>query len=83
MTEEQYDVLMSFCDPEKLAPAVEFGYGMGNSMNTMGDYTYETRGVMNNLEIKMLEVNPAEFKWEDMRSDCKSVIDKALAEYNK
>ncbi len=83
MTEEQYDVLMSFCDPEKLAPAVEFGYGMGDSMNTMGDYTYETRGVMNNLEIKMLEVNPAEFKWEDMRSDCKSVIDKALAEYNK
>lgn len=83
MTGEQYDALMSFCDPKKLAPAVEFGYGMGNSMNTMGDYTYETRGVMNNLEMKMLEVNPAEFKWEDMRNDCKSKIEKALAEYNK
>lgn len=83
MTEEQYDALMSYCDPKNLAPAVEFGYGMGETMNTMGAYTYETRGAINNLEMKMLEVNPAEFKWEDMRSSCKSIIDKALAEYNK
>lgn len=83
MTGEQYDALMSFCDPAKFAPAVEFGYGMGDSMNTMGNYTYETRGVINNLEMKMLEVNSAEFKWEDMRDDCKSKIEKALAEYNK
>lgn len=83
MTEEQYDALVSFCDPAKFAPAVEFGYGMGDSMNTMGDYTYETRGVMNNLEMKMLEVNSADFKWEDMRDNCKGIIEKALAEYNK
>lgn len=83
MTEEQYNALTSFCDPAKFIPEVEFGYGLGDGMNTMGDYTYETRGVMNNLEMKMLEVNPEDFKWEDMRDGCKAVIEKALAEYNK
>ena len=72
---------MSFCDPAKFIPAVEFGYGMGSEMNTMGVYTYETRGVMNNLEMKMLEVNPEDFKWEDMRDKCKAVIEKTLTEY--
>lgn len=81
-TEEQYDALMSFCDPTKNIPIVDFGYGMGDKMNTMGDYTYETRGVMNNLEMKMLEVNPEEFKWDDLRDNCKNIIDKTLTEYN-
>lgn len=83
MTAEQYNALVSFCDPAKFIPAVEFGYGMGTEMNTMGAYTYETRGVMNNLEMKMLEVNPEDFKWEDMRDKCKTVIEKTLKEYNK
>lgn len=81
MTEEQYNALVSYCDPSKFIPAVEFAYGMGDEMNTMGAYTYETRGVMNNLEMKMLEVNPEDFKWEDMRDKCKAVIEKNLAEY--
>lgn len=82
LTEEQYNAMKSFCDPSKVIPCVEFGYGMGDAMNTMGNYTYETRGVMNNLEMKMLEVNPAEFKWEDMRDRCAKIIDKTLEEYN-
>lgn len=82
VTEEQYNALMSYCDPARFMPAVEFGYGMGDAMNTMGAYTYETRGVMNNLEMKMLEINPEDFKWEDMRDNCKGIIEKTLAEYN-
>lgn len=82
MTEEQYNALCSYCDPLKFIPSVEFGYGMGDAMNTMGAYTYETRGVMNNLEMKMLEINPEGFKWEDMRNNCKNIIEKVLEEYN-
>ena len=81
--EEQYNALCSYCDPLKFIPSVEFGYGMGDAMNTMGAYTYETRGVMNNLEMKMLEINPEGFKWEDMRNNCKNIIEKVLEEYNK
>lgn len=80
VTEEQYDVLQEYKDPTKITPVFDFGYGMGSRMYGDGEYTYETRGVMNNLTSALL--NGEKDSWAVVRDEWSSVIDEVLDGYN-
>ena len=80
VTEEQYDALQDYKDPKKITPVFDFGYGMGSRMYGDGDYTYETRGVMNNLTSALL--NGDKDSWAVLRDEWKSVIDEVIDGYN-
>lgn len=82
VTEEQYDALQSFLDTSKVTPVFDFGYGMGERMYGDGDYTYETRGVMNNLTTAFLEGNEAVDSWAELRDAWTSVIDEEADIFN-
>lgn len=83
VTEEQYDALQTFLDPENITPVFDFGYGMGSRMYGDGDYTYETRGVMNNLMTTLLEGNENVDSWAALRDAWTGVIDEEIAKFNK
>jgi multiple sugar transport system substrate-binding protein len=80
ITEEQYDAFQSYVNND-IVPVFDYGYGMGSRMYGDGDYTYETRGVMNNLSEALLngEVNT----WAELREAWSSVIDTEIATYNQ
>lgn len=78
VTEEQYDAVQSFLDPENSVPVFDFGYGMGEKMYGDGDYTYETRGVMDNLTTVMLEGGD----WKSLRGDMSEIIDDEVKKFN-
>ncbi|MBR2284206.1 MAG: extracellular solute-binding protein [Ruminococcus sp.] len=82
ITEEQYDALQSYLDPENITPMFDFGYGMGERMYGEGEYTYETRGVMNNLTSALLEGNEAVDSWATLRDSWTGVIDDEVAKFN-
>lgn len=81
LTSELYDALQECLDPTKVAPLYDYGYGMEKGMYDSGDYSYDTRGVMNNMEEAML--NGDITAWEELRDKCSPVIDTAVAHYNK
>lgn len=83
VTEEQYDALQSFLDPNNTTPVFDFGYGMGERMYGDGEYTYETRGVMNNLEQALLEGNSAVDSWASLRDAWTGVITEEVEKFNK
>lgn len=83
VTEEQYDALRSYLEPENSTPMFDFGYGMGERMYGSGDYSYETRGVMNNLESALLEGNANVDSWEALRDAWSGVIDEEVSRFNK
>ena len=80
VTEEQYDALQDYKDPSKITPVFDFGYGMGSRMYADGEYTYETRGVMNNLTSALL--NGDKDSWAVLRDEWASVIDEVVDDYN-
>lgn len=82
VTEEQYDALQSYLDPENVTPVFDFGYGMGERMYGSGEYTYETRGVMNNLEQALLEGNSAVDSWAALRDAWTGVITEEVEKFN-
>ncbi len=82
VTEEQYDALQSYLDPSNMTPMFDFGYGMGERMYGDGDYTYETRGVMNNLTTALLEGNEAVDSWAALRDAWTGVIDEEVKRFN-
>lgn len=82
VTEEQYDALQSYLDPENVTPMFDFGYGMGERMYGSGEYTYETRGVMDNLEQALLEGNSAVDSWATLRDTWTGVIDEEVEKFN-
>jgi multiple sugar transport system substrate-binding protein len=82
VTEEQYDALQSFLDTDNVTPMFDFGYGMGDRMYNSGEYTYETRGVMDNLEQALLEGNDAVDSWASLRDAWTGVIDEEISKYN-
>lgn len=82
VTEEQYDALQSYLDPENVTPVFDFGYGMGERMYGSGEYTYETRGVMNNLESTLLEGNETVDSWAALRDAWTGVIDEEVERFN-
>lgn len=81
VTEEQYDALQSYLDTENIVPVFDFAYGMGEKMNSEGDYTYETRGVMNNLSDSVLD-GSAE-SWKKFCDKWTGVIDDTVKSFNK
>lgn len=80
VTEEQYDALQEYKDPTNITPVFDFGYGMGSRMYGDGDYTYETRGVMNNLTSALL--NGDKDSWAVLRDEWSAVIDEVIDSYN-
>lgn len=83
ITEEQYDAVQSFLDPENSVPMFDFGYGMGERMYGDGDYTFETRGVMNNLTTALLEGSDSVDSWASLRDAMTGIIDSEVKEFNK
>lgn len=81
MTEEQYDALCEYSDPENITPVFDFGYGMGSRMLDDGEYTYDTRGIMNNITTALL--NGDKDSWAVVRDEWSSVIDEIIKEYNE
>ncbi len=82
ITEEQYDALVTYKDPAVIVPMFDFGYGMGDRMYGDGEYTYETRGVMNNLTEALLNGESAVDSWATLREAWTGVIDEEIAAYN-
>lgn len=80
LTEEQYDAVQEYKDPSNITPVFDFGFGMGTRMYSDGEYTYETRGVMNNLTNALL--NGEKESWTVIRDEWTGVIDEVIDEYN-
>lgn len=80
ITEEQYDAYRSYIDND-IVPVFDYGFGMGSRMYGDGDYTYETRGVMNNLMEALL--NGEVSTWAELREAWSSVVDTEINNYNK
>lgn len=80
ITEEQYDAFQKYIEQD-ISPVFDYGFGMGSRMYGDGEYTYETRGVMNNLMEALLngEVNT----WAELREAWSSVVDTEIETYNK
>ena len=80
ITEEQYDAFQQYVEQD-ISPVFDYGFGMGSRMYGDGEYTYETRGVMNNLMEALLngEVNT----WAELREAWSSVVDTEIETYNK
>ncbi|MCR5074247.1 MAG: hypothetical protein K6A79_00365, partial [Ruminococcus sp.] len=84
ITEEQYDAMQSFLDTEKNTPVFDFGYGMGAKMFGNGDYTYETRGVMDNLtSLTLPSQNDEPVDIDALRASWSAVVDTEVARFNK
>ncbi|MDE7226091.1 MAG: hypothetical protein K2N49_04445, partial [Ruminococcus sp.] len=81
VTEEQYDAIQSYIESENISPVFDFGYGMGESMYGDGNYTYDTRGVMNNLSEAILNGNAD--SWKSLRERWTKTIDEAVKKFNK
>ena len=79
ITEEQYDAFQNYVNND-IIPVFDYGYGMGSRMYGDGDYTYETRGVMNNISEALL--NGEVSTWAELREAWSSVIDTEIQTYN-
>lgn len=78
-TEEQYDAILSYKDDATCV--FDFGYGMGSTMYGEGEYTYETRGIMNNLMDALLKYDEVD-SWPVLRDNWSAAIDDVLKTYN-
>lgn len=83
VTVEQYDAVQSYLNEAKKNPLFDFGYGMGEKMYGGGDFTYESRGVMNNLTESFLNGEGAVENWDKMCKDMTKKIDKEIEKYNE
>lgn len=83
VTEEQYDAVQSFLDLENSVPVFDFGYGMGEKMYGIGDHTFETRGVMDNLTTVLLDGGGSVDSWDSLRDAMSKIIDKEVKDLNK
>ena len=82
ISQEQYDALQTYLDTDNITPVFDFGYGMGERMYGDGEYTYETRGVMNNLTTALLEGNEAVDSWASLRDAWTGVISDDVDRFN-
>lgn len=80
ITAEQYDALCEYTDAAKITPVMDFGYGMGTRMYSDGEYTYETRGIMDNITSALL--NGDRDSWAVVRDEWSPVIDEILSDFN-
>ena len=61
----------------------DFGYGMGSRMYGDGEYTYETRGVMNNLSEALLNGDAPTDSWASIRDAWTGVVSEEVERFNK
>ena len=80
ITEEQYDAIESY--KADTTTVFDFGYGMGSTMYGDGEYTYETRGIMNNLMDALLTYDEVD-SWAVLRDNWSAAIDDVLKTYNE
>lgn len=80
---EQYDAIQSYIEDIKANPYFDFSYGMGEKMYGNGDFTYETRGVMNNIAESFLRGENAGGKWEKIRDEMSGKIDEEIKKFNE
>ncbi len=82
VTKEQYDAIQDFLDVAKKNPMFDFGYGMGDVMYGGGDFTYDSRGVMNNLTESFIRGEGAVGEWDKMRDDMTKKVDDEIKKFN-
>lgn len=82
VTEEQYDAIQDFKAQAAAAAFFDFGYGMGEKMNSEGLYTFDTRGVMNNLTSALLDSSAPVDSWEALRDLLSPAITDEVNRYN-
>jgi ABC-type glycerol-3-phosphate transport system substrate-binding protein len=75
ITEEQYNALQEYLDLSKVTPVFDCGWGMGERMSGNGNYTADSRGVMQ----RMAEAGKS---YEQLRDEFSHVIDEEIAKYN-
>ncbi|MDE6087181.1 MAG: extracellular solute-binding protein [Oscillospiraceae bacterium] len=75
-TEEQYNAILDY--QTNLECIIDPAYGMGSELYGDGEYTYETKGVMNRLEESILKDGKS---WEEILADCNTSIDDTLKNY--
>ena len=80
VTEEQYDAIESYKAVFRANPAIDISYGMGSRMYGNGDYSYETRGVMDNLMTAILSGKVG--SWSELRDEWSEVVDAEVANFN-
>lgn len=80
VTEEQFDAMQEYTDTSRITPVFDFGYGMGTRMYSDGEYTYETRGIMDNITSALL--NGDRDSWAVVRDEWSPVIDGIVEEFN-
>lgn len=83
ITEEQYDAIENIKANTK--SVFDFGFGMGSNMYGDGDYTFETRGVMNNIYDGILVHAQwgAPDNWAKLKASFEGVVDSTVKEYNE
>ncbi len=82
ITEEQYNAIQEYLDLSKVDPVIDFGYGMSSRMYGNGYYTFDTRGVMDNITSVLLESGNPYSDWEGLRNSLSPIIDEELTKYN-
>ena len=80
LTEEQYDAIESY--KQDTETVFDFGYGMGSAMDSVGDYTYETRGIMNNLTDALLTYPEEADSWAVLRDHWSAALDDVIQSFN-
>ena len=80
ITDEQYDAIQSYKQDGKIV--FDFGYGMGTAMYNNGEYTFESRGVMNNISDALLIYPEKASSWSAMKEQLSPVIDEVLNAYS-
>jgi multiple sugar transport system substrate-binding protein len=56
---------------------------MGEKMYGSGDFTYESRGVVNNIAESFLRGENAAEKWDKIRDDMTVKIDEEIKRFNE
>ena len=83
VTEEQYDFMQTWYDPENIRCVFDFGYGMGPLMYSES-YDYYTRGVMNNVaDALLVRYDGTPDTWAEIRTQWSSVVDAQVEDFNK
>lgn len=80
---EQYDAVQSYLEYVKTNPYFDFSYGMSEKMYGSGDFTYESRGVVNNIAESFLRGENAAEKWDKIRDDMTVKIDEEIKRFNE
>jgi len=80
---EQYDALQEFLNPSVIKPVIDTGYGMGSRMFGTDTYSYETRGILNNLNDAFLKYPANAESWEVMLATWQGIADVEISNFNR